>query len=50
MVKKIVVVGAGHGGLIAAAYLAQNGFIVELFEKNSEKEMGYKDRGRQKHR
>ncbi len=36
MAKKIVVVGAGLGGLSAAALLAKDGFEVELFEKNEQ--------------
>jgi diapolycopene oxygenase len=33
--KKVLVVGAGLGGMAAAIALAQKGFAVELFEKNS---------------
>jgi len=33
--KRAVVVGAGLGGLTAAALLARNGFSVDLFEKNT---------------
>jgi len=32
--KKVVVIGAGLGGLSAAASLAADGFGVEIFEKN----------------
>jgi len=32
---EIVIVGAGHGGLSAAAKLAKNGFEVQVFEKNN---------------
>lgn len=32
--EKVVVVGAGLGGLSCAAHLAKNGFEVELFERN----------------
>lgn len=32
--KKIIVVGAGIGGMVSAAYLAHKGFKVEIFEKN----------------
>jgi len=35
MKTEIIVVGAGHGGLIAAAKLAKNGFKVQIFEKNN---------------
>lgn len=33
--KKIAVIGAGFGGMSAAAYLAKAGYDVEVFEKNS---------------
>ncbi len=36
MSKKVIVIGAGLGGLSAAALLAKNGFTVELFEKNEQ--------------
>lgn len=39
--KKILVAGAGHGGLVAAAYLAEKGYDVEVFEKNKREDMGY---------
>lgn len=39
--KKIVVVGAGHGGLIAAAKLAKNGFNVTVFEKRKKNDLGH---------
>jgi len=39
--KKILVAGAGHGGLTAAAYLAEKGYEVEVYEKASREEMGY---------
>ena len=32
----VAVVGSGHNGLIAAAYLARAGWSVEVFERNSE--------------
>lgn len=32
--KKILIVGSGLGGLSAAAYLASEGYDVEIFEKN----------------
>ena len=35
MKTEIIVVGAGHGGLIAAAKLAKKGFKVQIFEKNT---------------
>lgn len=36
MKKKIVVVGAGFGGLSAAAYLARDGYDVTVIEKNDQ--------------
>ncbi len=33
--KKAVIIGAGIGGITTAAFLAQNGFRVEVYEKNS---------------
>ncbi len=39
--KKIIVAGAGHGGLACAALLAKNGFEVAVYEKNTRKKMGY---------
>ncbi|MCH5197367.1 MAG: NAD(P)/FAD-dependent oxidoreductase [Oscillospiraceae bacterium] len=39
--KKIIVAGAGHGGLVAAAYLAKEGFDITVFEKKQENELGY---------
>ncbi len=33
--KKVIVIGSGFSSLSAACYLAQTGFEVELFEKNS---------------
>lgn len=37
MSKKIVVAGAGHGGVIAAAKLAKEGFEVTVYEKKNAK-------------
>ena len=34
MGKRIVVAGGGHGGIAAAAILAQHGFDVTVYEKN----------------
>lgn len=31
----VVIIGGGHNGLIAASYLAKNGFKVVVFEKNN---------------
>lgn len=39
--KKIVVGGAGHGGLVAAAYLAQKGYDVTVFEKKPREKLGH---------
>ena len=33
--KKVVIVGAGPAGLVAAAYLARRGYTVDIFEKRS---------------
>jgi len=41
MGKKIVVAGAGHGGLAAAARLAKNGFDVTVVERGQREELGY---------
>ncbi|HOO25320.1 MAG TPA: NAD(P)/FAD-dependent oxidoreductase [Clostridiales bacterium] len=41
MKKKIIVAGAGHGGLNAAAFLAKAGFRVDVYEQKTEDEMGY---------
>ena len=41
MGKKIVVAGGGHGGIAAAAILAQHGFDVTVYEKNRREDMGY---------
>jgi phytoene desaturase len=32
--KKAVIIGAGIGGLTTAVYLARNGYVVSVFEKN----------------
>jgi phytoene desaturase len=34
--KKVIVIGAGFGGLAAAGLLAKDGFNVEVFEKNEQ--------------
>ncbi len=39
--KKILVAGAGHGGLIVAANLAKIGFDVTVIEKNDKESLGY---------
>lgn len=40
MERKIIVAGGGHGGIAAAAILAQNGYDVTVYEKNNRDEMG----------
>ena len=37
MSKKIIVAGAGHGGIAAGALLAKNGFDVTVYEKQKRK-------------
>lgn len=39
--KKIIVAGAGHGGLTAAFNLAKNGFDVTVYEKGKREDLGY---------
>lgn len=39
--RKIVIAGAGHGGLSAAINLARAGFDVSVYEKNAREDMGY---------
>lgn len=39
--KNILVAGAGHGGLSAAAILAKNGFSVTVLEKSAREEIGH---------
>lgn len=39
--KKIIVVGAGHGGLVAAAKLAKSGYDVTVYEKKKRDELGH---------
>ena len=41
MSRKIIVAGAGHGGLTAAALLAKAGFDVTIYERNEEGKLGY---------
>ena len=41
MSPKIIVAGAGHGGIATAAILAQNGYDVTVYEKNKEGTLGY---------
>ena len=39
--KKIIVAGAGHGGLAAAALLAKQGYDVTVIEAKKRAEMGH---------
>ena len=41
MSKKIIVAGAGHGGLVAARYLAEAGYDVTVYEKKAAGTLGY---------
>ncbi|HBL40733.1 MAG TPA: hypothetical protein DDY98_03855 [Ruminococcaceae bacterium] len=41
MGKRVIVAGAGHGGLVAAALLSRKGFEVTVFEKRNRDEIGY---------
>ncbi len=41
MGKKIIVAGGGHGGITAGMLLAQKGFDVTVYEKNTRKKMGH---------
>ena len=41
MGNKIIVAGAGHGGIAPGMLLAKNGFDVTVYEKNSRENMGY---------
>ena len=41
MGKRILVAGAGHGGLTAAAQLAKSGFDVTVIERHTKETLGY---------
>ncbi len=41
MKRKIIIAGAGHGGLVCGALLAEQGFDVTVYEKNGKKEVGH---------
>lgn len=41
MNKNIIIAGGGHGGIVAGALLAEKGFNVTVYEKNSRENMGY---------
>ena len=39
--KKILVAGAGHGGLVAAAILAKQGYDVTVYEAKKKEDLGH---------
>ncbi|MBQ7740235.1 MAG: NAD(P)/FAD-dependent oxidoreductase [Eubacterium sp.] len=39
--KKIIIAGAGHGGLVAATHFAKNGYDVTVFEKRKRENLGH---------
>lgn len=39
--KKVIVAGAGHGGLVAAYHLAESGYDVTVFESKKESDIGW---------
>lgn len=41
MSKKIIIAGAGHGGLIAGALLAEKGYDVTVYERHIRDDLGY---------
>lgn len=41
MKEKIIVAGAGHGGIVAAYYLAKEGYDVTVYEKGEEGKLGH---------
>lgn len=41
MKKKIIIVGAGHGGTVCGALLAEQGFDVTVYEKTKRREVGH---------
>lgn len=41
MSKNIIIAGAGHGGIVAGYYLAQNGYTVTVYEKKKKNRLGY---------
>ncbi len=41
MAEKIIIIGAGHGGLQVAKVLCENGYDVHIFEKQSRENLGY---------
>ncbi len=41
MNKNIIIAGGGHGGIVAGALLAEKGYNVTVYEKNTRENMGY---------
>ncbi len=41
MTDRIIVAGGGHGGIVAAAHLANAGYDVTVYEKNTRENMGW---------
>ncbi|MGN0443871.1 MAG: NAD(P)/FAD-dependent oxidoreductase [Acutalibacteraceae bacterium] len=41
MKEKIIVAGAGHGGIVAAYYLAKEGYDVTVYERGKEGKLGH---------
>ena len=41
MKEKIIVAGAGHGGIVAAYYLAKEGYDVTVYERGEEGKLGH---------
>ena len=39
--NKILVAGAGHGGLVTAIHLAKNGYDITVIEKEKREAMGH---------
>ncbi len=39
--KDIIIIGAGHGGIVAAARLAEQGYNITIFEKSNIEDIGY---------
>lgn len=41
MKTKIIIVGAGHGGVVCGALLAEKGYDVTVYEKNKRRDIGH---------
>lgn len=41
MKKRIIIAGAGHGGLVCGALLAQQGYDVTVYEKKKKRDVGH---------